>query len=53
MAESVEEFLARGGEIKKVEESENVEFNPIRNCDCGCEGDYTDHSMRQGEKGLY
>ena len=22
-------------------------------CSCGCDGDYTDHSMRQGERGMW
>lgn len=55
MTETVEQFLARGGEIKKVDECIKVDFRPdyLRNCSCGCNGDYTDHSMRQGEKGIY
>jgi len=68
MPESVEEFLARGGEIqqiaegvmtitmatiKKSKKSNIKEFNSLEDCNCGCEGDYTDHSMRLGEKGIY
>lgn len=25
----------------------------LRHCRCGCDGDYTDHSMRLGERGIY
>lgn len=49
MKEIVEEFLA-GGKIQEVEENVQTEFNPIANCQCGCEGDWTDHTMRQGER---
>ena len=34
--------------------STNTEdFSLIADCDCGCNGDWTDHTMRQGEKGIY
>ena len=52
--ETTEQFLERGGKINQVEEGKkSFESDWLRNCDCGCEGDYTDHSMRKGEKGQY
>lgn len=37
------------GEVKQVKEGERVIDTSLRFCKCGCEGNYTDHSMRQGE----
>ena len=54
--ETVAEFLARGGNVVEVREGEKAEKKPddfLKNCSCGCEGDYTDHSMRQGERGIF
>lgn len=52
-AESVEAFLARGGKIQSVSEDASAKDESLRHCTCGCEGNYTDHSMRLGEKGIY
>jgi hypothetical protein len=53
--ETVEEFLARGGKVNSIPAGEKKakEFNPdwLRGCKCGCRGNYTDHSMRCGERG--
>jgi len=50
--ESVEAFLARGGRVTQVAAgATKADFNPLANCQCGCHGDWTDHSMRQGERG--
>lgn len=49
--ETVEEFLSRGGEIKQIKKGERNYYSSLNYCKCGCEGDYTDHSMRAGESG--
>lgn len=62
MTESVEEFLSRGGKIQEVEpgvrgeELRNSYNKPavdplIKDCKCGCLGDWTEHTMRAGESG--
>jgi hemoglobin-like flavoprotein len=28
-------------------------WSGLGDCACGCEGDYTDHSMRLGERGIF
>lgn len=49
----MEAFQSKGGAIKEVKEGERSEYSlaneRVRFCKCGCEGNYTDHSMRQGE----
>lgn len=48
-------FAQKGGKIEQVKEesrSEHWRANElVRFCKCGCEGNYTDHSMRRGERG--
>ena len=47
-------FLAQGGKIKQcVEGDKAIRFTPrqLYQCQCGCHGDYTEHSMRAGESG--
>lgn len=64
MTETVEEFLARGGKVQQLppdnrhkpahlNERAREKFNKHArfNCKCGCDGDYTEHRMRMGEKG--
>jgi hypothetical protein len=49
-----EQFLARGGQVKQCLPGDRaVRFAPndLWRCQCGCNGDYTDHSMRAGESG--
>lgn len=44
-------FLARGNRVTPVP-AEMSGIDPlIRNCKCGCKGDWYDHSMRAGESG--
>ena len=51
---AVQEFLAKGGKVKEIPEGQtsNKDYS-LANCPCGCEGNYTDHTMRLGEKGIY
>lgn len=53
LAAMMEAFQNNGGKVKKVKEGERSEAGRandlVRFCKCGCEGNYTDHSMRQGE----
>lgn len=44
--ETVEEFLARGGQIIEVKPEEKAVAG---NCQCGCRGNYTEHQMRKAE----
>lgn len=49
-----EQFLASGGQVKQCLPGDRaVRFAPrdLWRCQCGCNGDYTDHSMRAGESG--
>lgn len=49
-----EQFLASGGQVKQCLPGDRaVRFAPIDlwRCQCGCHGDYTEHSMRAGESG--
>ena len=52
----VADFLASGGKITQVSEGvvandSHEKDSELLNCRCGCNGDYTDHSMRAGESG--
>ena len=51
LAAAMAAFQAEGGEITQVAEGEKSSLiDPqLRFCKCGCEGNYTDHSMRLGE----
>ena len=39
--------------VKVIKEGERAIDPGIRYCRCGCRGDYTEHSMRLGERGIY
>ncbi len=45
------EFLAKCKSVTVVAEGERVIDPMIRRCRCGCEGDWTAHTMRAGESG--
>lgn len=53
IAAAMQAFEAKGGTVAQLAEgaaSESHLLNErVRYCKCGCEGNYTDHSMRQGE----
>lgn len=55
----IDAFFARGGTVQHIAEGERTlkqgsdpirDVDPaLRHCQCGCEGNYTDHTMRMGE----
>lgn len=52
LAEAMRAFEQAGKKVTQVQEGEKAvsSIDPaLRFCKCGCEGNYTDHSMRQGE----
>ena len=49
LAAAMASFADRGGKIKEVKDGERATDPAIRYCKCGCEGNWTDHTMRQGE----
>ena len=53
-SKAVQGFLDKGGKIKTIKEGKtsNDGFNSLKNCTCGCNGNYTEHSMRLGERGI-
>lgn len=55
LASLIGDFKAKGGKVKQVETGAVrwLKDPQLKNCQCGCEGDYTDHSMRRGEMGLH
>ena len=48
MAESVEEFLARGGSINKVDRGVSGQTGMLKDCRCGCKGDPRMHLKLAG-----
>lgn len=47
-------YIQSGGKVKQCQEGDNaLIFKPrdLWSCECGCHGDYTEHSMRAGESG--
>jgi hypothetical protein len=44
-------FQAQGGKVKTIPEGERSIDPYLKGCKCGCNGDWTDHTMRKGEKG--
>lgn len=49
-------FEQKGGKVQEVAPGvtgmPNPEFNTtVSFCNCGCYGDWTEHTMRQGERG--
>lgn len=54
LAAQIEAFANAGGKIKQCIEGDTAVRQVPRKlwqCQCGCHGDYTDHSMRAGESG--
>lgn len=47
----INDFFANGGTVKHIAEGERSAPVSLRYCRCGCDGDYTEHSMRAGESG--
>lgn len=52
LATSMAAFQSKGGKVQKVEEGKRAIDPSIRYCRCGCNGDWTDHTMRLGERGM-
>lgn len=51
LAAATAAFEKNGGQVKQVQEGERTIDPAIRYCRCGCEGNWTDHTMRLGESG--
>lgn len=54
LAQAMAAFEQEGGKVESVEEgvSTKKQVDPlIRHCQCGCNGDWTEHTMRAGESG--
>lgn len=50
----IEAFFQAGGKVKQCAEGDTAIRQVPRNlyrCECGCHGDFTEHSMRAGESG--
>ena len=51
---AVQAFLANGGKVQQIKEGViSNKDDTLSGCKCGCSGNYTDHSMRLGERGIY
>lgn len=46
-------FEQKGGQVKVVSEGQRTVDPTIRYCKCGCEGNWTEHTMRAGESGRH
>ena len=53
VSEQVALFIAQGGKVIVVKSDETGIDPFIRHCKCGCRGNWTDHTMRISEKGIY
>lgn len=51
LAKAMAEFTAKGGKVATVDEGKRTIDPLIKNCQCGCRGDWTEHTMRLGENG--
>lgn len=54
LARLTESFISNGNKIKNCAEGDTAVRQVPKNlwqCQCGCHGDFTDHSMRAGESG--
>jgi hypothetical protein len=46
------DFSKKGGKVAVVPAGVTAIDPGLRHCRCGCRGNYTDHTMRLGEKGM-
>lgn len=55
MQEMIDAVMKSGNapKVKVIAEGERAIDPAIRYCKCGCEGNWTDHTMRAGESGRY
>lgn len=54
IAASTEAYVSIGGKVKQCTEGDQaIRIAPrdLWRCECGCHGDFTEHSMRAGESG--
>jgi len=54
LQKAMADHLANGGRVKQCAEGDHAIRLVPRNlwqCQCGCHGDFTEHSMRAGESG--
>ena len=54
-SKAMQDFLAKGGKVVVVPENQTSDYKldyNLRDCTCGCNGDYTNHQMRKGERGI-
>ena len=54
IAAGTEAYVSSGGKVKQCTEGDQaIRISPrdLWRCECGCHGDFTDHSMRAGESG--
>lgn len=55
LAQAMAEYEARGGKVTQCEPGAralpHVIDPALVGCQCGCKGNYTEHSMREGETG--
>lgn len=49
--QQINDFFASGGTVKHIAEGERSAPVSLRFCRCGCDGNYTEHSMRASESG--
>ena len=54
IAASTEAYVSSGGKVKQCTEGDQairIAPSDLWRCECGCHGDFTEHSMRAGESG--
>ena len=54
IAAGTDAYLSGGGKVKHCAEGDQairIEPRDLWRCECGCHGDFTEHSMRAGESG--
>ena len=54
IAASTEAYVSSGGKVKQcaeVDQAIRISPRDLWHCECGCHGDFTEHSMRAGESG--
>lgn len=52
LEQAMQEYLAKGGRVTEIEPNVRTTDDGLRHCRCGCLGNYTDHTMRLGERGI-
>lgn len=52
LEQAMKYYLAKGGRVTEVQPNVRAIDDGLRHCRCGCRGNYTDHTMRLGERGI-